>query len=356
MYAAIRSPIVAGVTLVGAGAIAVSPIAATPPDIHLPAVRLTAMQSNPGFENPIDVFAPILQQTLQDTQSLLTQESRDPFPIVRAGLLDLTSAFGLIGPVPQPVPQPGPGLGNAFSTPTAAATVGRQVLAGGALGSVTNPVGGVANTVQVFLQNQLTVAVQLAGAVPQAAFGVMVSTFNAVVQTTLAVISAGVGVVGAVATLNPVRVWNSIVNGTALVAKVVEQTTIGQPQFNKTNAVGSIDAAPSIGISRIPSIAVSINNGRRLIANALSPQLARAQAAQAPVTGAQLAAANTTATSAVPSTAGATPAAKPAKPGTTGATPAAKVAKKPTEATPAAKVATPSVQKAAAGASTAAAQ
>ena len=118
MHAAIRSPIVAGVTLVGAGAIAVSPIAATPPDIQVPALRLTLMQG-PGFVNPIDVFGPILQQTLQDTQSLVTREIRDPFPIVRAGLLDLTSIFGVISPVPQP----GPGVGNVYSAPTGAAAI-----------------------------------------------------------------------------------------------------------------------------------------------------------------------------------------------------------------------------------------
>jgi hypothetical protein len=271
MHAAIRSPIVAGVTLIGAGAIAVSPIAANPPDIHLPAVQLTAMARRPVLENPIAVFAPILQQATQDTQALLTQESRDPFPIVRAALLDLTGAFGVGVPVPQP-----------YVGPAAAG----QPLAGGALGLVTNPVGGVVSTVQGFLQRQLTVASQLLTAVPTAAFGVTVSTANAFVQTTLAAVRATIGVIGAVASLNPVRIINSVTDGAALVTQVVVQTTIGVPQLQKLAAT-SADTAKTAG-RPIPSIAVSILNGRRLIANALSPERAVA-AAQAPVAAAKVA-------------------------------------------------------------------
>jgi hypothetical protein len=262
MHAAIRSPIVAGVTLIGAGAIAVSPIAANPPDIHLPAVQLTAMAKRPVLENPIAVFAPILQQATQDTQALLTQESRDPFPIVRAALLDLTSGFGVGVPVPQP-----------YVGPAAA----------GGLGLVTNPVGGVVSTVQGFLQRQLTVASQLLTAVPTAAFGVTVSTANAFVQTTLAAVRATIGVVGAVASLNPARIINSVTDGAALVTKVVVQTTIGVPQKLAAPAADTAKTARR----PIPSIAVSILNGRRLIANALSPQ--RAVAAQAPVAAAKAA-------------------------------------------------------------------
>ena len=92
------------------------------------------------------------------------------------------------------------------------------------------------------------------------------STVNAFVQSTLA-----------------------LVNGAALVTKVVEQTTIGQPQLIKT-AAADVGTEPSIRvISRIPSIATSINNGRRLIANALSPER---RAAQATAPAAKVAATN----------------------------------------------------------------
>jgi hypothetical protein len=226
------------------------------------------MAKRPVLENPIAVFAPILQQATQDTQALLTQESRDPFPIVRAALLDLTGGFGVGVPVPQP-----------YVGPAAAG----QPLAGGALGLVTNPVGGVVSTVQGFLQRQLTVAGQLLTAVPTAAFGVTVSTANAFVQTTLAAVRATIGVVGAVASLNPARIINSVTDGAALVTKVVVQTTIGVPQ---KLAAPAADTAKTAG-RPIPSIAESILNGRRLIANALSPE--RAVAAQAPVAAAKTA-------------------------------------------------------------------
>lgn len=306
MHLAIRSPIVLGITLAGAGAIAVSPIAANPPDVHLPAVRLTATTMHLRLENPIRVFTPILQQTLQDSESLLTQEINDPFPIVRGALLDVRAALQdlarLIGPQP-------------FVGTTAAATAG-QPIPGGALIAPTDPVGSVANPVQGFLQQQLMVASRLLTAVPTAAIGVTVSTVNAFVRTTRAVLRASIGVVRAVATLNPVRVVNSVIDGTALVARVVEHTTIG---FNTTTGQPQSDVGtpPSISrVDRIPSIAQSIDNGRLLIANALSPQK---RAARAPVTGAQVAVSSATGTPAASSTTDAAPAAK---------VPAAKVAAK----------------------------
>ena len=123
-----------------------------------------------------------------------------------------------------------------------------------------------ASLVEAFLQRQLLVASRLLTAVPTAAFGVTVSTVNAFVQSTLA-----------------------LVNGAALATKVVEQTTIGQPQLIKT-AAADVGTEPSIRvISRIPSIATSINNGRRLIANALSPER---RAAQATAPAAKVAATN----------------------------------------------------------------
>lgn len=72
MHAAIRSPMIAGVALVGAGAIAVSPVVASPPGIHLPAVQLSAAMQQTGLENPITVFAPIFAQTLADAQRAIT--------------------------------------------------------------------------------------------------------------------------------------------------------------------------------------------------------------------------------------------------------------------------------------------
>jgi hypothetical protein len=54
-----------------------------------------------------------------------------------------------------------------------------------------------------------------------------------------------------------VQAFNSVLNGAALVTKVIEQTTIGQPQLIKT-AAADVGTAPSIRvISRIPSIAAT---------------------------------------------------------------------------------------------------
>ena len=66
MQAGVRPYLTAGVALVGASVIAVTPVAAPPRDIHLPPVHLSA-----AIENPATVFAPALTaaQTLIATQS-----------------------------------------------------------------------------------------------------------------------------------------------------------------------------------------------------------------------------------------------------------------------------------------------
>lgn len=302
MYAAIRSPLVAGVTLIGAGAIAVavSPIAPAPTDVHLPAVRLAAavMQDPPVLENPIDVWAPVFQQTLADVQALITQQIRDPAPILQAALLNqVNDTFALVGGVGQA----GVVLGDAaFNAPAAFRKAAEEVRAGDPQGALTtleeatllpllkaNSI--VVGTVQSVNESQLAVEQRLAVAVPEAAAGVTRATFNAFDLTTRAAIDAHADVVKAVQSGDPINVANAIIEGGARVALVAEQTTIGQPKFAEYTAESA-----DVSLAKSPSIAVAVANGRRQIANAYRPEVrfVSAQQSSAITTTAALAGAN----------------------------------------------------------------
>jgi len=287
---------IAGVALVGAGAIAVSPVVASPPDIHLPAVQLSAAMRQAGLENPVTVFAPIFAQTLADAQRVITNSIENPAPIIQSVLLnqsnnaaDLVSGLGegatLLGTA-------------AFDTPTAVAQAARQVMAGdvtGALATLSSvtlqplqaAAGAVLRSVQDVIDNQLAIASQLVVAVPDAAMRVGTAVVNSIALTTRAVMRAGMGVVTAAATLDPVKVANAFTDGAADVTSVFEQTTIGGSALAQEARLEQV--AP-----RTPSIVVAVNQGRAEIARAISRPVKEKEFAVADVVSAKATTMSTT--------------------------------------------------------------
>ncbi len=83
MQSAMRPPYVtAGVALVGASVIAVTPIAAHPPNLpqtHMPQVQLTAS----SIDNPINVFKPVLEDAGSWLNQTVHTVLADPLPILR---------------------------------------------------------------------------------------------------------------------------------------------------------------------------------------------------------------------------------------------------------------------------------
>jgi hypothetical protein len=304
MHAAIRSPMVAGIALVGAGAIAVSPMAASLPAIHMPTLQLTATQRPTGIIDPVTVFAPIFAQTLTDVQQIITNQIANPAPILQAVLQNQTNnALNLANGLGEA----GADLGNAaLATPAAVLAATKQVLAGNLTGalrtleSVTlQPLGAatvaVVRSIQNVLQNELAIAGRLAVALPTAAMGIVAATVNAVAQTTRAIVVAGLGVVSAAATFNPVNVVNAITEGAANVTSVFVQTTIGQPQIAKQQVAKTALARQQT----TPSIATAINQGRAEIAQAIVPQKRAEKAEVAATSTATVASSTTTQTAAV---------------------------------------------------------
>ncbi|ODR26515.1 hypothetical protein [Mycolicibacterium porcinum] len=77
MQLAARSYLAAGVALVGASAIAVSPMAPPVPDVHMP-VALTA-----AIENPVTVFEPAFAATQTLISNIIERQTTNPLPVLR---------------------------------------------------------------------------------------------------------------------------------------------------------------------------------------------------------------------------------------------------------------------------------
>ena len=117
MQIAVRTTYTAGVALIGAGVIAVSPIAPPVADIHLPAVRASAVQlAAMSQANPITQWGQIIAEALQNTKVLATGVLADPAPVLGqvikneiasavtfgGALKDfVTAAIGELGNTPQ---------------------------------------------------------------------------------------------------------------------------------------------------------------------------------------------------------------------------------------------------------------
>ncbi|WP_458318927.1 hypothetical protein [Mycolicibacterium brisbanense] len=84
----------AGVALVGAGVIAVTPVAAPPPAIQTHAVQLSA-----AIDNPVDVFTPVFDQAVAALQTAIQDEIANPLPVARAILAKATADGKTLGDI-----------------------------------------------------------------------------------------------------------------------------------------------------------------------------------------------------------------------------------------------------------------
>jgi hypothetical protein len=265
MHAAIRSPLAAGIALVGAGTIAATPIAAPPPDIHISDIGLTSstqfIQVNPiAIEvNPIAAGARLVGQTASDA---LTQAARvATVPIARALVLNVSRALGG-GVIRTEAIYASAPLATGGTTPAA---------------MERRPVGLI-GTIQNVVVDGVVTSVRLVPATIDAGLGVAVSTINAVVQTGAASARAVLSVGAAALTLNPGAVVNAAALGAVRIAGTVEQTTIGAPALRSTLPQPEAKISEPPVRTRTPSIVTSILNGRQKIADAIFPSAVKRQA------------------------------------------------------------------------------
>ncbi|WP_454788733.1 hypothetical protein [Mycolicibacterium lutetiense] len=89
MRLALRPYMSAGVALVGAGVIAVTPVTAPPPEIQTHAVQLSAT----AIDDPIAVFSPVFARVDTLVQQAIQAQIDNPFPVVN-GLIGKALADG----------------------------------------------------------------------------------------------------------------------------------------------------------------------------------------------------------------------------------------------------------------------
>lgn len=283
MQIAVRSHLIAGIAMLGAGAIAVAPMAPTHVaalPTRVIAVENTAMVLQPV--NPFEAFSPVLEATFADVYTAIQSEIDDPLPIVRSVLGNQTK---YLFAVTTAVAGGAWTLGSAaFSLPGQLVIATQQALAGdvegaiqtiqaATLGPLTEVTDQVVGTVQKVLQQQLAVAQNLVVAIPDAGGLAFAATVNAVNTIIAASIKAGENLTEAIKSLKPVAMWNAAVQGAADVALVTEQVTIGTGvplEEVELPAEEEALAAKAIAEKTPRSIRLGLEQGRILINRAIN--------------------------------------------------------------------------------------
>jgi hypothetical protein len=238
MHAAVRPYLTAGVALVGAGVVAVSPLTPPMPDIHLPSVRSAAVELAATVAqevSPIDQWVQVVQTAVANLGALGQGLAADPDPILQQIIANQSANAAILGTAGTAVVTAFTGLGQTL--PGALQTALTQLRAGDvtdAVATVADPVvllalglidagftgadawQAVSNTVQNFAN--------VVAAVPKLALGSflavtapLISAINADTATAQAVADAGAagdlkGVVTALIN-NPALVTGAFLNG-----------------------------------------------------------------------------------------------------------------------------------------------
>ncbi|WP_273733557.1 hypothetical protein [Mycolicibacterium septicum] len=221
MTLALRPYVTAGVALVGAGIIAVTPVAAPPPTIQAHAVQLSA-----AIDDPVEVFAPVFAAATTVVQNAIQAEIDDPFPII-VGLAGKLAADGkTLGDIANALGQSYSGL--LAGLPGALTTYAQKIAAGdftGAVGAfMPIAIGPFFTTFtqllkfQGFVQSQFEVAGKLTNAAIMSAWslgpGQLLSVYGVIGAVTVTLDK----LVKAVPTGDPGEIVNVIQHGAANIA------------------------------------------------------------------------------------------------------------------------------------------
>jgi hypothetical protein len=286
MEITVRSQLLAGVALIGAGAIAMTAVVPTTAGLKLPESRTAAIEPA-AFStllmkrDPIDQIYQLTQTTLDDSESIIDNTIADPTPILQQVL---ENQVGYTFDVAQGLASSSQELAEAVvAIPATFGAAAKEASTGNYQAALTTLQDGLAagiaagdpamQAVQTVLQTQYATVQRLVQAVPEAGMLLVNATLNAASSILGATIDAGTSVVTAAASLNAGAVATAVVQGAINVADVTEQDTIGQQTSTADNyAAGLSDSS----ISDSPSIAVAAMQAKGLIVNALAPeQIAR---------------------------------------------------------------------------------
>lgn len=247
MDVSVRSYLTAGVALAGAGIIAVTPVTPVAPvlrDIQVPAVHTADVQLA-SLLNPLEVFAPILEQAMNGAQAIGQKAVADPFPILRALALNQLDSAGTLA-----------GLGTDLAGAVAAVwlavpgniqTAIGQLQAGNidqALRTIEN--GFISPFIPLVLKDlpqlvnvlkkplvDLQVLIENAPMTYLAGVGFPIMNTAYALQTEI--VNGITGVVNAVGTANPEKIANAITTG---MANFTQELLNGNPAHNTHGLLG----------------------------------------------------------------------------------------------------------------------
>ncbi|MFC7676541.1 hypothetical protein ACFQWH_25900 [Mycolicibacterium sp. GCM10028919] len=265
MQMALRPYVTAGIALVGASVIAVAPIAPHP-DVHLPAVQLSA-----AIDNPIQVFTPVVNAAGTWLTNTVRSEIANPFPILQQ---IVTNQITTAGQLLQAVNAGGAALGDlAAGLPATLQTAFAKLAVGdvnGAIDSVIasglNPIVSLITGVWTPLQDVLQRPFAVGQALVPALFNAGLSLALAAVASTVGIgfdtglkplvqqiVSSTQSVLNAVTTLNPINVLNAIQHGFADVALNVfaqlDSFTTGTLPFIRDSIIAALQATPATALA-----------------------------------------------------------------------------------------------------------
>ncbi len=224
MNLALRPYVTAGVAIVGAGVIAATPVAAPPPAMQSHSVQLSA-----AIDNPIEVFAPVVDKAGTFIQTVIQNETTTPLPIVNAVIAKGIADGKTIGEIATALTPIVSNLITGF--PVTLQTAAQKAAAGdldGALGSFVGlffgPVFlGFMQYIKgvTLIQDQFDVAKRITGAALYQTWGTVLGTALAgfVVATTTAASIEAIGT--AVTSGDPANVVNAAQHGVANVASAL---------------------------------------------------------------------------------------------------------------------------------------
>ncbi|BBZ76242.1 hypothetical protein MANY_15790 [Mycolicibacterium anyangense] len=293
MQISLRSQLIAGVAVVGASAIAITPI--TQPNV-IPTVHAPAIQ-NVAFDNPFIVFGPVLEHTVYDISSLISGPVADPLPILRTfavnqigNATNLLTAAGALGV----------GLGaSLWNVPGGVVTATAELLKGDVQGAITALQTALIEPIAVELTDftipKITAVVNqtiqnltaLVNVVPSQVLGIINATVNAVSATIQATIATGQQFANNLQTLNLEGMWNSIIDGTLGTTGILDTlraTTIGGGPSSISSAIGSainnINVAIGGPATQLPQPSAALTSSKIRAAAATTPALTSVSAAE----------------------------------------------------------------------------
>ncbi len=270
----------AGVALLGAGAIAMSPVAPPMPDIAVPAISSAEVNLSAAVD-PIAAYTALFTNTFTNLQTLVSTELADPAPVLRQVIANQIStvqslAAGLQGA--------GAGLaeildpGNPYGIPATLQLAFENLLAGDINGAVSNTWGALLSPV---LYAGLPLLEPITAAIRQPIQNLLnvVDTQTAVIFPVLGLLNVGYGTVTAAGNVgqdivdsiragDPIGVVNAMLSGPAVI----------------TNALLNGDATGGGVIGPGLGLLATLRQAREMIAAAITPPAAEEARAAADAT------------------------------------------------------------------------